>query len=283
MYDGAAMLQMPHLDGVEHRHLVVNGVRIHLAEAGEGPPLVLLHGWPQHWWSWRELIGPLARDYRVICPDVRGMGWSDIPRDGYDLRTLAEDVLALLDELGLERVRLAGHDWGFLTGYAVCFLAPQRVERFVPMGGVTPWSAIGAPPVLYLRLGTSPCSRLPPGRSSRTGGAQPPARVAQDGRFSADETEAYMAPLRGRSGGSRRWGATASSCATTSRVSPPLGARATRGAHAPLNGERDPLTRTCRTATAASPPTCASARARQRPSSPRAAGLGARSAARLLR
>jgi pimeloyl-ACP methyl ester carboxylesterase len=116
MYDLAAMIEMPHVEGVAHRYHLVDGVRIHVAEAGDGPPLVLLHGWPQHWWSWREVIGPLSERHRVICPDIRGVGWSDLPRRGYDLRTLSHDLLGLLDVLGLGRVRLVGHDWGFLIG-----------------------------------------------------------------------------------------------------------------------------------------------------------------------
>src|SRR3954451_22416162 len=147
----AYRLYVSHADGVEHIDPVVDGLRVHCAVAGEGPPLVLLHGWPQHWGSWRELIGPLAERFRVICPDIRGMGWTDAPRAGYHLRTLTRDLLGLLDVLGLERVRLVGHDWGFLIGYSACFTAPERIGRFVPMGGITPWSAIGAPPLLYLR------------------------------------------------------------------------------------------------------------------------------------
>jgi pimeloyl-ACP methyl ester carboxylesterase len=187
---------MPRVAGVEHIHPLVGGIRVHCAVAGEGPPLVLLHGWPQHWWSWREIIGPLAQRFRVICPDIRGMGWTDAPLDGYDLRTLTRDLLGLLDVLGLDRVRLIGHDWGFLIGYSACFTAPQRFERFVPMGGVTPWAAIGAPPSLYLRpwhiyLLASPIGPLVVHRVARN-------RLhawRKAGRFTGDETHAYMAPL----------------------------------------------------------------------------------------
>ena len=82
---------MPTRDGVEHHFVDVRGARLHVAELGDpdGPPVLLLHGWPQHWWSWRELIGPLARRHRVICPDIRGMGWSDVPRGGYGVRRRA--------------------------------------------------------------------------------------------------------------------------------------------------------------------------------------------------
>ena len=101
---------MPHVDGVEHRFVDVNGLRMHVAEAGEGEPLVMLHGWPQHWYEWRHLIGPLSETRRVICPDLRGLGWTDAPPGGYEKENLASDVLALLDELGVDRFDLMGHD-----------------------------------------------------------------------------------------------------------------------------------------------------------------------------
>ena len=72
--------EMPEIPGVTHRDVKVNGLRIHVAEAGEGPPLLLLHGWPQHWWIWREVIPRLAPHHRLIMPDTRGFGWSEAPR-----------------------------------------------------------------------------------------------------------------------------------------------------------------------------------------------------------
>ncbi len=69
----------PEIDGVTHRYVDVPGVRLHVAEAGEGPPILLLHGWPQHWWVWRKVIPALAENHRVICPDLRGFGWSEAP------------------------------------------------------------------------------------------------------------------------------------------------------------------------------------------------------------
>jgi pimeloyl-ACP methyl ester carboxylesterase len=104
-----------------------------VAEAGEGPPLVLLHGWPQHWYEWRDVIPGLARHYRVLCPDLRGFGWSDAPARRYDRETMARDILALLDELGIERCFLAGHDWGGWIGFLMCLFAPRRVERFLAL------------------------------------------------------------------------------------------------------------------------------------------------------
>jgi pimeloyl-ACP methyl ester carboxylesterase len=117
----------------------VPGARLHVAEAGEGPPVVLLHGWPQHWWIWRKVIPDLARDHRLICPDLRGFGWSEAPRGRYEISELAADVLALLDELGLERVDLIGHDWGGYTGFLLCLSAPERIRSYLALGVVHPW------------------------------------------------------------------------------------------------------------------------------------------------
>lgn len=127
---------MPQLDGVRHSYVEINGFRAHVAEAGDpgAEPLVMLHGWPQHWWCWHKVIPPLAERYRVICPDLRGHGWSDAPEHGYDKPQLMADLIALLDELGLDRVRLIGHDWGGLTGFLACVRHPERVDRFIALG-----------------------------------------------------------------------------------------------------------------------------------------------------
>lgn len=130
---------LPQLDGVSHRQVEANGISIHLAEAGEGEPLVLLHGWPQHWYAWRKVIPALAEQYRVICPDLRGLGWTDAPRDGYEKENLASDLLGVLDALELERVRLMAHDWGAFAGFLACLRAPERFERYVALGMIHPW------------------------------------------------------------------------------------------------------------------------------------------------
>jgi pimeloyl-ACP methyl ester carboxylesterase len=125
---------MPEVEGVKHSFVSAGGLRTHVAEAGKGPPLVMLHGWPQHWWMWKELIGPLAESHRVICPDLRGFGWTDAPPGGYDPEIFAVDVVALLDALGIdEPVDLMGHDWGGWTGFLLCLRHPQRVRRFLPL------------------------------------------------------------------------------------------------------------------------------------------------------
>lgn len=130
---------LPHVDGVEHRFVEARGLRMHVAEAGEGEPLVMLHGWPQHWYEWRHLIPTLAKRFHVICPDLRGLGWTDAPQGGYEKEELASDVLALLGELGLERVRLIGHDWGGWVGFLICLREPERVERFLALNILPPF------------------------------------------------------------------------------------------------------------------------------------------------
>ena len=132
---------IPELPGVEHRFIDVDGLRMHVAFAGpeDAEPLVLLHGWPQHWYAWRKLIGPLSQQYRVICPDLRGFGWTDAPRGTYLKAELAADVIGLLDGLGLDRVRLAGHDWGGFAGFLLTLDHPERVSHFAVAGMSHPW------------------------------------------------------------------------------------------------------------------------------------------------
>ncbi len=129
----------PEIEGVTHRYVDVPGARLHVAEAGEGPPVLLLHGWPQHWWIWRKVIPALAGERRLICPDLRGFGWSEAPAGRYEMSEFAADITALLDELGLDRVDLIGHDWGGYTGFLLCLDAPQRIRNYLALGVVHPW------------------------------------------------------------------------------------------------------------------------------------------------
>src|SRR4051812_3063918 len=131
---------LPDVDGVTHRYATVNGVRLHYAEAGDGDPLLLVHGWPQHWWMWRAYIPRLAERFRVIVPDLRGHGWSEKPRGASYLKTdMLADLMALLDELGIARVRYAGHDWGGWVGMLAGLEHPERIERLMVMSIPHPW------------------------------------------------------------------------------------------------------------------------------------------------
>ena len=130
---------MPHVDGVRHRDVQAAGIRFHVAEAGEGEPVVLLHGWPQHWYCWRKVVPLLAPERRVICPDMRGFGWSDAPPGRYDKQALTEDLFALLDALELERVDLVAHDWGAWVGFLACLDRPERIRRYLALNMYAPW------------------------------------------------------------------------------------------------------------------------------------------------
>ena len=108
------------LPGVEHHRVDVQTgsgpVRLHLAATGSGPPVLLLHGWPQHWWCWRRVVKQL-RDYRLLIPDLRGFGWSEAPGSGYSPTGFADDAVALLDALDITRAHVIGHDWGGFVGF----------------------------------------------------------------------------------------------------------------------------------------------------------------------
>jgi pimeloyl-ACP methyl ester carboxylesterase len=133
-----AMLQ---LEGVSHRDVHARGLRFHVAEAGpaDAPPVVLLHGWPQHWFMWRHVIPQLATDHHVIAPDLRGLGWSDAPKHGYLKQELADDVLVVLSEMGVERFDLIGHDWGAFSGFLLAARSPERVAHYVACSIPHPW------------------------------------------------------------------------------------------------------------------------------------------------
>jgi pimeloyl-ACP methyl ester carboxylesterase len=124
---------LPVVPGVEHRFVELpGGLRMHVAEAaGQGDPVLLLHGFPQHWWEWRDVIPTLAENHRVIAPDLRGTGWTDAPKTGYDRVQLLADVVALLDALEIDRVHLIAHDWGALIGWLLCFEQPERIRSFL--------------------------------------------------------------------------------------------------------------------------------------------------------
>jgi pimeloyl-ACP methyl ester carboxylesterase len=130
----------------------VNGIELHVASAGDptAPPLLLLHGWPQHWWSWRRMIAPLAERYRVIAPDLRGWGWSEAPPGDYAKATFAADLLALLDAEGIERTRIIAHDWGGYASYLLALEHPERVERLVALEIPPPWRTPPHPGQLLL-------------------------------------------------------------------------------------------------------------------------------------
>jgi pimeloyl-ACP methyl ester carboxylesterase len=115
-----------------HRTISANGIGLHVAEAGEGPLVLFLHGFPQFWWTWRSQLTALAAaGFHAVAPDLRGYGASDKPPRGYDLLTLSADVAALVRALGEKDAVVVGHDWGGLLGWTMAALHPRTVRRLV--------------------------------------------------------------------------------------------------------------------------------------------------------
>src|SRR5687768_2847555 len=111
--------------GWTHREAVVNNVRLHWVEAGEGPPVLLLHGFPEFWWEWRHQIPALAQaGFRAVAPDLRGYNLSERPRgvSAYRIENLVDDVEGLIRHLGVERAHVVGHDWGGLIAWWLAML-----------------------------------------------------------------------------------------------------------------------------------------------------------------
>jgi haloacetate dehalogenase len=119
-----------------HHTVKANGIRQHYIDAGEGSPVVLLHGFPETSFAWRHQIPVLSNLFRVIAPDLRGYGQSEKPASGYDKRTMAHDLAALLDRLGIDSVALVGHDRGARVATRFAKDHPDRVDRLVVMDNV---------------------------------------------------------------------------------------------------------------------------------------------------
>jgi pimeloyl-ACP methyl ester carboxylesterase len=115
-----------------HRAINANGIRLHVAEAGSGPLVLLLHGFPEFWWSWHHQIVALAEaGYHVVAPDLRGYGASDKPPRGYDAPTLSADLAGLVRALGERDAVFVGHDWGGHLAWSTAAMFPAVVRKLV--------------------------------------------------------------------------------------------------------------------------------------------------------
>lgn len=113
----------------QHHFVETNHIRLHYVSQGEGELVVLLHGFPEFWYSWRFQIPALARHFKVVVPDLRGYNDSDKPHSGYDLDTLSEDIRGLIDSLGYRQAHIVGHDWGGAIAWNLAQQFPQYLNR----------------------------------------------------------------------------------------------------------------------------------------------------------
>jgi pimeloyl-ACP methyl ester carboxylesterase len=161
---GAPNLPAGFRETFSSRFVDAGDVRLHAVVGGEGPPLLLIHGWPGSWYYWRLAMPALARDFEVVAVDQRGIGLSDMPEDGYDAASLANDVVGVMDALGHDRFAVVGVDTGMLIAYAVAADHPDRVVRLAvgeaPLPGITPPVPLVLPDPLVDRLWHIPFNQL---------------------------------------------------------------------------------------------------------------------------
>ena len=135
----------------DHRTARVNGINIHYVIQGQGSPVILVHGWPEFWYSWRKVIPVLAERFQVIAPDMRGFGYSDKPLSGYDTRTAASDIYELARSLGHERVALVGHDIGARVTYRFTLDHENAVRQLALLDAGPPTEQLGPQPPQVIR------------------------------------------------------------------------------------------------------------------------------------
>lgn len=137
------------MSDISHRIVETNGIKLHLAEAGSGPLVVMVHGWPESWYSWRHQIKALSgAGYHAVAPDVRGYGGSDKPHEveAYRMSTIVGDIAGLVEALGEEGAVVVGHDWGAPIAYHCALLRPDRFRAVCGMS--VPYTGrSGAPPL----------------------------------------------------------------------------------------------------------------------------------------
>ena len=165
-----ALAQVPDFPAsFKTQDIATNGANIHVRTGGQGPAVVLLHGYGETGDMWAPMAADLARDHTVVVPDLRGLGLSSKPASGFDKKTQAGDVAGVLDALKIERVDLVTHDIGNMVGFAFASQHPQRVRSFIlidaPVPGVGPWEEILKNPLLWhFRFGGPDMERLVAGR-----------------------------------------------------------------------------------------------------------------------
>lgn len=125
-------------EGWRHQFIGTNNIRLHCVTQGEGDLVILLHGFPEFWYSWRHQIPALARHFKVVVPDLRGYNYSDKPNSGYDLDTLSADIRGLIESLGYVRAHIAGHDWGGAIAWHLAQKFPHMLNRLAVLNAPHP-------------------------------------------------------------------------------------------------------------------------------------------------
>ncbi|MFI6485122.1 alpha/beta fold hydrolase [Nonomuraea sp. NPDC050663] len=142
--------------GFRSMYATANGVRLHYVAGGQGAPVILLPGWPRTWWEFHKIMPDLARNHRVIAVDLRGMGASAKPKSGYDKRTMAADIAALITELGFDQADVIGSDIGSMVAFSLAANHPERVRKVVmidvahPDEGLNQLTLLPQPDVFHL-------------------------------------------------------------------------------------------------------------------------------------
>ncbi len=134
--------------GFSNHYAEVNGVCLHYADGGAGETLICLPGWPQTWYSYRNIATELSKRHRVIVVDIRGMGTSDKPESGYDKKTMADDIRQLIYSLGLKKATIIGHDIGGMVAMSLAFNHPEVVEKLIVADGLHPNEGMMQMPLL---------------------------------------------------------------------------------------------------------------------------------------
>jgi epoxide hydrolase 4 len=124
--------------GWQHQFVETNNIRLHCVTQGEGELVILLHGFPEFWYSWRHQIPVLARHFKVVVPDLRGYNYSDKPASGYDLDTLSSDVMGLIKSLGYTKAHIVGHDWGGAIAWHIAQKFPQVLDKLAILNAPHP-------------------------------------------------------------------------------------------------------------------------------------------------
>ena len=177
------------------RIVETGGLRQHVVIGGDGPPLLLVHGWPESWYAWRLVMPTLARDFTVVAVDQRGMGLTDKPETGYDSGTLAADLIALMDALGFDRFAVAGHDTGMVISYALAADNPDRVASLIAAEIPGAPGAVPAPPLFVPQPLNNKLWHIPFNRAGRI--AEQLVRAARTSSSATSSRSRAARPARG--------------------------------------------------------------------------------------